>query len=77
LVIYRLVEVVLGEPAGLVPDLGGPRAYSAADLMRTYLRANRRHKPILPVRLPVRVGANLAPERAVDKRTWRSSSRSR
>ncbi len=72
----RLVELALGEPAGLVPDLAGPRVYSAADLMRGYLRASRRRRPILPVRLPgraaraVRAGVNLAPERAVGKRTW-------
>lgn len=72
----RLVELAFGEPAGLVPDLAGPRVYSAADLMRGYLRAIDRHRPILPVRLPgraaqaVRAGANLAPERAVGRRTW-------
>ncbi len=72
----RLVELVLGEPAGLVPDLAGPRVYSAADLVRGYLRASRRRRPILPIRLPgraaraVRAGANLAPEHATGKRTW-------
>jgi hypothetical protein len=50
--------------------------YSAADLLREYLRAIHRRRPILPVRLPgraaraVRAGANLAPEQAVGKRTW-------
>jgi uncharacterized protein YbjT (DUF2867 family) len=72
----RLVELAQGEPGGLVPDLAGPRVYSAADLMRGYLRASGRRRPILPVRLPgraagaVRAGANLAPEHAVGKRTW-------
>ena len=72
----RLVELALGAPAGLVPDLGGPRIYELAELVRSYLRATHRHRPILPVRAPggaaraVRAGANLAPERAVGRRTW-------
>ena len=72
----RLVELALGTPAGLVPDLAGPRVYGAAEMLRGYLRASHRHRLILPVRLPgkaaraVRAGANLAPERAVGHRTW-------
>jgi uncharacterized protein YbjT (DUF2867 family) len=72
----RLVELTLGEPAGLVPDLAGPQVYSAADLMRGYLRATGRSRPILPVRLPgraaaaVRAGATVAPEHAAGERTW-------
>jgi uncharacterized protein YbjT (DUF2867 family) len=72
----RLVELALGQPAGLVADLGGPRVYEMADLVRGYLRASGRHRPILPVWLPGRAarafrsGANLAPDRAVGRRTW-------
>jgi uncharacterized protein YbjT (DUF2867 family) len=72
----RLVELALGPPAGLVPDLAGPKVYQAAELLRGYLRAAGKRRPILPVRLPgraaaaFRAGANLAPERAVGRRTW-------
>jgi hypothetical protein len=72
----RLVELALGGTAGLVPDLGGPRVYEIATLVRGYLRARGRHRPILPVRVPgaaahaFRAGANLAPDRAVGRRTW-------
>jgi uncharacterized protein YbjT (DUF2867 family) len=72
----RLVELTLGEPTGRVPDMGGPRVYGAADLLRGYLRASHRRRPILPVWLPgkaarvFRAGANLAPEQAVGHRTW-------
>jgi uncharacterized protein YbjT (DUF2867 family) len=72
----RLAELTLGPPAGLVPDLGGPRVYGAADLVRGYLRATHRHRPIVPVWLPgkaaraFRAGANLTPEYAVGHRTW-------
>jgi uncharacterized protein YbjT (DUF2867 family) len=71
-----LVELALGAPAGLVPDIAGPRVYAMADLVRGYLRASGKHRLTLPVRLPgkaaaaVRAGANLAPDRAVGRRTW-------
>jgi uncharacterized protein YbjT (DUF2867 family) len=72
----RLVELALGTPAGLVPDMAGPRAYEMAELLRGYLRASHRQRPIIPVWLPgkaaraIRAGANLAPDRAVGRRTW-------
>jgi uncharacterized protein YbjT (DUF2867 family) len=72
----RLVELALAPPAGLVPDLAGPRVYAMADLVRGYLRASGKHRPILPLWLPGRAaaafrsGANLAPDRAVGRRTW-------
>jgi uncharacterized protein YbjT (DUF2867 family) len=72
----RLVELTLGEPAGLVPDMGGPRVYGAAELLRGYLRATKQRRLIVPVWLPgkaareFRAGANLAFEQAVGQRTW-------
>lgn len=72
----RLVESALGTPAGLAPDMAGPRVYGVADLLRVYLQARRMHRLLVPVRLPgraaraCRAGANLAPERAVGHRTW-------
>jgi uncharacterized protein YbjT (DUF2867 family) len=72
----RLVELALGAPAGLVPDLGGPRVYELAALVRGYLRAAGRHRLMVPVRVPgkaaraFRAGANLAPDRAVGRQTW-------
>jgi len=72
----RLVELALGFPAGLVPDMAGPRIYPMADLLRGYLRARGKHRPLVPVWVPgraartVRAGANLAPDRAVGHRTW-------
>ena len=67
----RLVELALGTPAGLVPDMGGPRVYEMAELVRSYLQARGKRRPILPIWLPgkaaraFRAGANLAPDRAV------------
>jgi uncharacterized protein YbjT (DUF2867 family) len=72
----RLVQLTLGEPAGLIPDLGGPQVYTMADLLRGYLHANHRRRLIVPVWQPgqaaraFRAGANLTPERAVGRRTW-------
>jgi uncharacterized protein YbjT (DUF2867 family) len=72
----RLVELALGAPAGLVPDLAGPRVYPMADLVRSYVRARDLKRLIVPAWVPgkaaaaVRAGANLAPDRAVGRRTW-------
>jgi uncharacterized protein YbjT (DUF2867 family) len=72
----RLVELALGPPAGLVPDVAGPQVYPMATLLRGYLRARGKHRLLVPVWLPgqaaraVRAGANLAPDHAVGRRTW-------
>lgn len=75
-VAVRLVELAQGRPACLVPDMAGPRVYGMDELLRGYLRARRKHRPMVHVRFPgkaaraVRAGANLAPDRAVGRRTW-------
>ncbi|MFF4502193.1 SDR family oxidoreductase [Streptomyces sp. NPDC001401] len=74
----RLVESALGEPAGLVPDMAGPKLYDIPALARPYLELRgRRPRPKLPVRIPgkagraYRAGENLTLEGAeVGKRTW-------
>jgi len=72
----RLAELVLEAPAGLVPDVAGPRIYEMDDLVRAYLRACGKRRRFVHVPLPgraagaVRAGANLAPDNAVGRRTW-------
>jgi hypothetical protein len=50
--------------------------YELAELIRGYLRATGKHRPIVPIPLPgkaaraFRNGVNLAPDRAVGRRTW-------
>ena len=72
----RLVELALGQPAGLVAAIAGPRVYDWAELVRGYLRAAGRNRPIIRIPFPgkaaaaIRAGANLAPDRAVGRRTW-------
>jgi uncharacterized protein YbjT (DUF2867 family) len=76
-VAVRLVDLSLAAPAGLVPDLAGPSVYAMADLVRGYLRARGKRRPLMPVPMPgqagraYRAGENLALEGAVaGKRTW-------
>jgi uncharacterized protein YbjT (DUF2867 family) len=72
----RLVELALGAPAGLVPAVAGPRAYDMAELVRSYVHAAGKRRAIVRVPVPgkaaaaLRAGANLAPDRAVGRRTW-------
>ncbi len=72
----RLAELALGPPAGLVPDMAGPRVYTMVEIIRGYLRAAGKHRLLVPIRPPgkaagaIRAGANLAPERAVGHRSW-------
>ncbi|MFL6076565.1 MAG: SDR family oxidoreductase [Mycobacteriales bacterium] len=72
----RMVELALGEPAGLVPDLAGPRVYGLGELVRGYLKAAHRRRPLLPVRLPgrgaraVRAGATLPLDGDTGHRSW-------
>lgn len=72
----RLVELTLGAPAGLVPEIAGPKIYEMGDLVRSYLAATGRHRLLVPMRVPgkaaaaLRHGANLSPGRAVGRRTW-------
>ncbi len=72
----RLAELALGQPQGLVPDMGGPRAYPMADLVRGYLGARHMRRLLIPMPMPgraaaaIRAGANLALDRAVGRRSW-------
>jgi uncharacterized protein YbjT (DUF2867 family) len=73
----RLVELTLDKPAGLVPDLAGPKVYGMADLIRGYLRARGQRRLMMPVRIPGKAGRayraseNLSLKGAsVGKRTW-------
>lgn len=52
----RLVELALGEPAGMVPDMAGPRVYPLDELVRDYLRATGKRRLRLPVYVPGKVG---------------------
>jgi uncharacterized protein YbjT (DUF2867 family) len=72
----RLADLALGVPAGLVPEMAGPRVYEMDDLLRAYLRARRISRPIVPIWFPgkaaraIREGAIVALDHSVGKLTW-------
>jgi uncharacterized protein YbjT (DUF2867 family) len=55
-VAVRLVDLTLAAPAGLVPELGGPRVYDMADLANSYLQARGKHRMRMPVHIPGKAG---------------------
>ncbi|MFP8902809.1 SDR family oxidoreductase [Streptomyces atacamensis] len=72
----RLADLAVGEPAGRVPDMGGPQVRDHAELTRATLRARGRRRPVLPLWLPgaafrgYRAGGHLAPDHAVGRITY-------
>jgi uncharacterized protein YbjT (DUF2867 family) len=71
----RLVDSLESGPAGRLPDIGGPHAYEAVDLARSYLAATGKRRLVWPVNYPgivwtaFRAGANLTPNKAGGE-TW-------
>jgi uncharacterized protein YbjT (DUF2867 family) len=77
-----LVGLALARPAGLVPDIAGPRVYGASELVRTYLDATDKRRLIAPITMPraaaraIRACANLAPSGSGPGKTfWPSGFR--
>ena len=72
----RLAGLALDEPAGLVPEIGGPQVLAMDELIRIYLQATHRHRLMVSVptiggaAAAVRAGANLTPDRGVGRTTW-------
>jgi uncharacterized protein YbjT (DUF2867 family) len=72
----RLAQIAQADPAGRVPDMGGPRVEALADLARAYADAQGTPRRVRPVRLPGRImaayrrGGHLAPDRTVGSTTF-------
>jgi len=56
----RLAEVVTGEPAGMLPDYGGPEVRDFKSLAESWLRARRSRRRLLDLRLPLQFSRKLA-----------------
>ena len=67
----RLVELTLGTPAGLVPDMAGPRIYGMAELLGDYLRARGMRRLMVPLWLPGQAASADAGRRQSRPRTGR------
>ncbi|WP_328323238.1 NAD(P)H-binding protein [Kribbella sp. NBC_00382] len=48
----RLTELADAQPAGRVPDIGGPEQRSVPDLARLWKQAAGSHRPVASIRLP-------------------------
>ena len=55
-----LVELVLGDPVGLAPELAGPEVHDVVDLARRVVRARGSRRPVVGVRLPGAAGRAMA-----------------
>ena len=72
----RPVEVAVSEPAGRVPDIGGPEVRSMGELGRSYLRATGGGRRLLEVPVPGRIahafreGVETCPDHAYGSITW-------
>jgi uncharacterized protein YbjT (DUF2867 family) len=53
----RMTSLVLGDPAGRVPDFGGPRVEDSKEMVHSYLSLIRRRRLMLPIPAPGRTAA--------------------
>ena len=78
----RMVELALSEPAGRVPDIGGPEVRPLEDAVRTYLHGKGSRKRIVKLPFPgktaraFRNGAITCPENRYGRITWEEFLRS-
>lgn len=53
----RMAALALGDPIGRAPDMGGPRVEDGEEMMRLYLAATGKRRPVVRTPLPGRVAA--------------------
>ena len=56
----RLVQVTTGEPAGMLPDFGGPEIRTFKSLAESWLKARRLDKRLINLSLPLRFSRQFA-----------------
>lgn len=78
----RMVELALSEPAGRVPDIGGPEVRTFTDAARSYLEITGRRRRFFEFSMPgktaraFREGALVCPDQAYGKIRWEDFLRS-
>jgi uncharacterized protein YbjT (DUF2867 family) len=55
-----LVQLALGRPVGMAPDLAGPEVREMSELVRLLVRARRLRRIVVPLRLPGAAGRAMA-----------------
>ena len=79
----RLVALACSAPAGAAGEMGGPRTYTMAELLRSYLHVTSRRRVLVPMSIPGNAaralmdGANLSPQSANGGRSWEDFLRAR
>ncbi len=72
----QMVAALEHPGGGLLPDIGGPRAYEFSELAKSFLAARRKRRWVIPVNIPglaaagFRAGGNLTPNRDESGDTW-------
>lgn len=73
----RIAGLLASGPSRRVENLGGPEVLTSTRLVREWLRATGRRRPVLSLRLPGRIarvmreGALTTPDQPTGTRTWR------
>jgi len=74
---WSVVQVVCGQPSGLVPDVGGPQMQTLGEMAPAWLKARHLRRLIVPLRIPgpvahgYRNGYNTCPDHRIGRQTWR------
>lgn len=72
----RMVTLLETRPPGHAPEMGGPAALEIRDVVRSYLEATGKRRPVASLRFPgktqarFRAGYNLTPTHADGRITW-------
>ena len=56
----RLVEIIAGEPAGRLPDIGGPEVRNFRSIAESWIKARKLQKRLINVRLPMQFSRQFA-----------------
>ena len=72
----RMIQIAAYQPAGLLPDMGGPEVFRARDLVKIWLKTRGMRRIVLPLPMLGKVahgfrnGYNTCPDHRDGKITW-------